>query len=210
MVIRRILTVNSIKFGIFYSKQFNSLLVSFFNKKVTFTQQINNITILKNNDEIIGANIFNVDPNLNLKSGFCSEDPKAVNYVSQALKNIYEVKQELQFVIGRIIECEAIEGTHLNICQVDIKSEVLQIICGASNARKKVVCVVATLNSWLPNGQQIVQSKIRDVGSFGMLCSYKELNIENDQQGIIELGNEYNNKIGESFWKEYYAKQDQV
>ncbi len=75
---------------------------------------------------------------------------------------------------------------------------------------KKVVCVVATLNSWLPNGQQIIQSKIRGVDSFGMLCSYKELNIENDQQGIIELGSEYNNKIGESFWKEYYAKQDQV
>ncbi|MCK8461983.1 hypothetical protein MZO39_02985 [Mycoplasma capricolum subsp. capricolum] len=202
--------MNNIKFGIFYSKQFNSLLVSFYNKKVTSTQQINNITILKNNDQIIGVNIFNVDQNLDLKSGFCSEDPKVVNYVIQNLKDIISINQEQQFLIGRIIDCEPIEGTHLNICQVDIKNEILQIICGASNVRKKMISVVATLNSWLPNGTQIVQSKIRGVDSFGMLCSYKELNIENDQQGIIDLGSEYNNKIGESFWKEYYAKQDQV
>ncbi|PTD31688.1 Phenylalanine-tRNA ligase [Mycoplasma leachii 06049] len=206
MVTRRILTVNNIKFGIFYSKQFNSLLVSFYNKKVTSIQQINNITILKNNDQIIGANIFNVDQNLDLKSIFCSEDPKVVNYVIQTLKDIILINQEQQFLIGRIIDCEPIEGTHLNICKVDIKDEILQIICGASNVRKKMISVVATLNSWLPNGTQIIQSKIRGVDSFGMLCSYKELNIENEQQGIIDLGSEYNNKIGESFWKEYYAK----
>ncbi|WP_258176911.1 YtpR family tRNA-binding protein [Mycoplasma leachii] len=198
--------MNNIKFGIFYSKQFNSLLVSFYNKKVTSIQQINNITILKNNDQIIGANIFNVDQNLDLKSIFCSEDPKVVNYVIQTLKDIILINQEQQFLIGRIIDCEPIEGTHLNICKVDIKDEILQIICGASNVRKKMISVVATLNSWLPNGTQIIQSKIRGVDSFGMLCSYKELNIENEQQGIIDLGSEYNNKIGESFWKEYYAK----
>ncbi|WP_041362258.1 hypothetical protein V2P44_01345 [Mycoplasma leachii] len=198
--------MNNIKFGIFYSKQFNSLLVSFYNKKVTSIQQINNITILKNNDQIIGANIFNVDQNLDLKSRFCSEDPKVVNYVIQTLKDIILINQEQQFLIGRIIDCEPIEGTHLNICKVDIKDEILQIICGASNVRKKMISVVATLNSWLPNGTQIIQSKIRGVDSFGMLCSYKELNIENEQQGIIDLGSEYNNKIGESFWKEYYAK----
>ncbi|ADR23804.1 tRNA binding domain protein [Mycoplasma leachii PG50] len=161
---------------------------------------------MKNNDQIIGANIFNVDQNLDLKSRFCSEDPKVVNYVIQTLKDIILINQEQQFLIGRIIDCEPIEGTHLNICKVDIKDEILQIICGASNVRKKMISVVATLNSWLPNGTQIIQSKIRGVDSFGMLCSYKELNIENEQQGIIDLGSEYNNKIGESFWKEYYAK----
>ncbi|MBY7704573.1 DUF2283 domain-containing protein [Vibrio harveyi] len=134
----------SLKFGVFYNKQFDTLLVSFSNEQVTTTERINNIVVLKKNDKIIGVNIFDVSKDITIKDSFCSEKQEVVEYVENILKDIHPVKQEKQFLIGKILSCQAIEGTHLHLCEVDIKQEVLQIVCGASNARKGLLVVVAT------------------------------------------------------------------
>ena len=81
--------------------------------------------------------------------------------------------------IGKVLECEDIEGTHLHRCQVEVKpGEVTQIVCGAPNvcAGKKVI--VANPGAVLPGNFKIKASKIRGVESNGMLCSLQELGLE--------------------------------
>ena len=80
--------------------------------------------------------------------------------------------------IGHVLECEAIPETHLHKCQVDLGTEVSQIVCGAPNVEKGVYAIVALPGAVLPGNFKIKASKIRGVESNGMLCSLQELGIE--------------------------------
>jgi phenylalanyl-tRNA synthetase beta chain len=89
---------------------------------------------------------------------------------------------------------------HLSVCQVDVGSEVLQIVCGAPNVRAGQYVIVALNGAILPGDFRIKKSKIRGVESNGMICSLMELGIEKkyldeeNQKGIfvfkepLELG----------------------
>ena len=96
--------------------------------------------------------------------------------------------------IGEIKECEMHpDSDHLHICKVDVGNEVLQIVCGAPNARVGIKVIVALVGAVLPDGT-IKKGKLRGVESFGMLCSVEELGLEHkflkpeDIEGIAELG----------------------
>ena len=96
-------------------------------------------------------------------------------------------------VIGKIIECvEHPDSDHLHVCKVDVGSNVLQIVCGAPNAREGIKVIVALDGAKLPGGE-IKKGKIRGVESNGMMCSIAELGIDNkfltaaDKEGIHEL-----------------------
>ena len=96
-------------------------------------------------------------------------------------------------VIGKIIECvEHPDSDHLHVCKVDVGSNVLQIVCGAPNAREGIKVIVALAGAKLPGGE-IKKGKIRGVESNGMMCSIAELGIDNkfltaaDKEGIHEL-----------------------
>jgi len=65
---------------------------------------------------------------------------------------------------------------------------IVQIVCGAANARAGIKVVLAKVGTLIPNGNfKIKESKIRGVNSSGMLCSYEELGLGRDSDGIIEL-----------------------
>ncbi len=82
-------------------------------------------------------------------------------------------------VIGKVIECtNHPESDHLHICKVDIKSEVLDIICGAPNVKKGIKVIVALNGAILPGGT-IKKTTILGHESNGMICSLAELGIEN-------------------------------
>lgn len=96
--------------------------------------------------------------------------------------------------IGKIIECEMHpDSDHLHICKVDVGNEILQIVCGAPNARVGIKVIVALVGAVLPDGT-IKKGKLRGVESYGMLCSVEELGLEHkflkpeDIEGIAELG----------------------
>ena len=98
--------------------------------------------------------------------------------------------------IGKIIECKDHPNSdHLHLCKVDIGSEVLNIVCGAPNAREGIKVIVAMVNAKLPGGV-IKKGKIRGEESCGMLCSIEELGLEHkflkpeDIEGIAELGDD--------------------
>jgi phenylalanyl-tRNA synthetase beta chain len=96
-------------------------------------------------------------------------------------------------VVGKIVEALPHPNAQkLQICQVDVgESSLRQIVCGARNARKDLFVAVALPGAVLPGDLNIKASKIRDVDSFGMLCSRAELGLpiktDLDGDGIWEL-----------------------
>ena len=99
-----------------------------------------------------------------------------------------------KLVIGKIIECkDHPDSDHLHLCKVDIGTETLDIVCGASNARKGIKVIVALDGAELPE-KTIKRGMIRGQESNGMMCSIAELGLENkflkpeDKEGIAELG----------------------
>jgi len=90
-------------------------------------------------------------------------------------------------VVAEILEAaKHPDADRLQVCKVKVGEEVLQIVCGASNARVGIKIPCALVGAELP-GIQIKQAKVRGVESFGMLCSAKELGIATEANGILEL-----------------------
>jgi len=91
------------------------------------------------------------------------------------------------FRAAKIIKAEKHPNSDkLSVCQVDNGKEILQIVCGAPNARTGIMVALAPIGSVIPlNGMEIKKTKIRDVESNGMLCSAYELKISNLDDGVI-------------------------
>ncbi|MBV8249624.1 MAG: phenylalanine--tRNA ligase subunit beta [Comamonas sp.] len=97
-------------------------------------------------------------------------------------------------VVGEIKEAvQHPDADRLRICQVDVGGpELLNIVCGAPNARVGIRIPCATVGAELPPGEdgkpfKIKIGKLRGVQSFGMLCSAKELGIDEDASGLLEF-----------------------
>lgn len=89
------------------------------------------------------------------------------------------------------------EADRLQICTVDAGTAgSLQIVCGAPNARVGIKVPLAMVGATLPGGMAIKAAKLRGVESFGMLCSAKELGVDSDASGLMELPSEA--PVGES------------
>ena len=95
-------------------------------------------------------------------------------------------------VIGEIIEAaKHPDADRLQLCKVNVGKEngiiqILQIVCGASNARVGIKVPCALVGAELP-GISIKQAKVRGVDSFGMLCSSKELGLSAEAEGLLVL-----------------------
>lgn len=90
-------------------------------------------------------------------------------------------------VIGEVIEAiKHPDADRLQVCKVNVGKEILQIVCGASNARVGLKVPCALVGAELP-GISIKQAKVRGVESFGMLCSAKELGLAAEANGLLEL-----------------------
>ncbi len=92
-------------------------------------------------------------------------------------------------VVAEIIAAEKHpEADRLQVCQVDAgQGASLQIVCGAPNARVGIKVPLAMIGAKLPGGISIKAARLRGVESSGMLCSAKELGIDADASGLLEL-----------------------
>jgi len=79
---------------------------------------------------------------------------------------------------------------HMFICQVDVGAEEpVQIVTGAQNVNEGDLVPAALHNSWLPGGVHITKGKLRGEKSNGMLCSFAELGLtQNDVPGAYADG----------------------
>lgn len=98
-------------------------------------------------------------------------------------------------VVGQILDVfDHPDSDHLHVCKVDVRSETLQIICGANNLEKKMKVIVAKEGCVLPEGE-IRRTVMRGVESQGMLVALMELGLEentkeNYAKGICRLPDE--------------------
>lgn len=76
----------------------------------------------------------------------------------------------------------------LRLCEVETRDGVVEVVCGAPNARTGMKAVFAPVGAVIPqSGETLKKSSIRGVASNGMLCSARELGTGDDHDGIIEL-----------------------
>jgi phenylalanyl-tRNA synthetase beta chain len=97
-------------------------------------------------------------------------------------------------VVGEIKAAEQHPNAdRLRVCQVDVaQGALLNIVCGAPNARVGIKVPCATVGAVLPPGDdgkpfEIKLGKLRGVESQGMLCSARELKLSEDHGGLLEL-----------------------
>lgn len=198
------------KFGIFYNQQFNVYMVALTpNVTATSVEKKDNVFVLKNQDQIIGFNIFPTKSHHQATTSFCSEIPSIVHYVEQKVRPFMKLEQKPQFLIAKILNIEPIANTHLSRCELDIGQEQpIQVVTGASNASANQYSVFATNGAWLPSSQVISEQTMHGYETKGMLCSANELHLKDSKfnpQGIINLPDNYYEHLGQSFWKVYYG-----
>ena len=94
-------------------------------------------------------------------------------------------------VVGKVVSIVRHENSdHMWVCQVDVgQEEPVQIVTGAQNVHEGDLVPAALHNSWLPGGVHITKGKLRGEKSNGMLCSFQELGLtENDLPGVFADG----------------------
>ena len=92
-------------------------------------------------------------------------------------------------VVGEVVECgQHPDADKLQVTKINVGGdELLDIVCGAPNCRQGIKVAVAKVGAVLPGNFKIKKAKLRGQPSFGMLCSFSELGISDDHDGILEL-----------------------
>ncbi|MGE4351892.1 MAG: phenylalanine--tRNA ligase subunit beta [Bdellovibrionales bacterium] len=93
------------------------------------------------------------------------------------------------FRVAQIVEAQKHpDADRLKLCKVNTGEKVIQIVCGAPNARAGLKTVLALPGDVIPStGQPLKLGKIRGQESQGMMCSAAELQLDTDATGIMEL-----------------------
>src|SRR5699024_5794735 len=102
-------------------------------------------------------------------------------------------------VVGKVVELEQHpDADRLRVAQVDVGRDALvQIVCGAPNVAVGIKVPTALVGAVLPGDFKIKDAKLRGVASSGMLCSAKELGINEDASGLMILDEDL--EIGADF-----------
>jgi phenylalanyl-tRNA synthetase beta chain len=93
------------------------------------------------------------------------------------------------FIVAHVVSAEKHPNADkLKLCMVDTGDDIVQVVCGAPNAKTGMKAVFARPGVVIPaSGEALKISTIRGVESRGMLCSQRELLLSDEHEGIIEL-----------------------
>ena len=96
------------------------------------------------------------------------------------------------FIVGHVLEAEKHPNADkLRLCRVDTGAATIQVVCGAPNARVGLKVILALPGTRIPhNGEVLKKGNVRGVESQGMMCSWRELRLGEDHDGIAELAAE--------------------
>jgi phenylalanyl-tRNA synthetase beta chain len=107
------------------------------------------------------------------------------------------------FTIARIVEAKKHPNADkLQVVQVEVAKgqPLMEVVCGALNARAGMVSVFAPLGTYIPGSKITLEKKpVRGVVSNGMMCSAAELELSNDSEGIFDLPAEWASRVGQSY-----------
>ena len=199
------------RYGVFYNyKTIGDVLLIIFDQRENPDEVIkqDDVVVIKRNKKIIGINIFNISKIMKIKAnGFIPLlDDKVLDVINHILENhnlpILEKQINSGFVVAKITNIEEHpDSDHLHVCNVDVgEDKELQIVCGAFNAKKDLICVCALPYAFMPSGKQIIPGKLLGIDSNGMLCSGRELSLDGyeNKRGLLELDDTY--KVGSDFF----------
>lgn len=103
---------------------------------------------------------------------------QSLTFAGLEVEGMERLAQGSNLVVGEVVErIPHPDSDHLNICKVDIGTEVLQIVCGAPNVAVGQKVIVALSGAVLPE-LTIQAGCIRGVESNGMICSLTELGVD--------------------------------
>ena len=107
------------------------------------------------------------------------------------------------FTIARVVEAKQHPNAdRLRVCQVEVAKgkPLLEVVCGAPNARVGMITVFAPLGTYIPGSHITLEKKpVRGVVSNGMLCSAAELQLPGESEGILDLDAGLADKVGERY-----------
>ncbi|MFP3014542.1 MAG: phenylalanine--tRNA ligase subunit beta [Arsenophonus sp.] len=126
-----------------------------------------------------------VDPKISSKALF-----DQMTMAGFEIDNVKHVASQFHGVIvGEIVECIKNPNTSsLWLTKINIGTEkLLNIVCSASNCRQGLKVAVAINNTILPDNLKVKATKMISDSSDGILCSYSELGISDNNANIVEL-----------------------
>ena len=107
------------------------------------------------------------------------------------------------FTVARIVEARKHPNADkLQVVQVEVGKgkPLLEVVCGAPNARAGMLSVFAPLGTYIPgSGITLEKKPVRGVVSNGMMCSAAELKLADDSTGILDLPADWSDKVGQRY-----------
>ena len=107
------------------------------------------------------------------------------------------------FRVARIVDAKRHPNADkLQVVQVEVEKgqPLLEVVCGAPNARAGMVSVFAPLGTYIPGSKITLEKKpVRGVVSNGMMCSAAELELAADSEGILDLPAEMADRVGQRY-----------
>ena len=153
--------------------------------QATHIETKDDICVIYNNDKVIGINVFNISEVVKFKNeGRIVLPSDTVIDIINARLEAFNIEKldyvtETGFKVGKILSVEEHpESTHLHCLKVDVKDQVLDIVCGAINVKEDMLVVVATIGTTMMDGTVIKPGKLLGEISNGMCCSPRELGIK--------------------------------
>ncbi|MGL5591578.1 MAG: YtpR family tRNA-binding protein [Mycoplasmoidaceae bacterium] len=188
---------------IFYNKNTmnDTMTINLVPENFTRIENVKQGTLLYNEDKFIGMNIFDVSKSIQIEEGYLYLNKKIADFVLNKFNIDLIEYHTKKFIVGEVLKTEQVENSNLKKCIVDIKTELLQIVCGAENVEQGKKVVVALTNTVMPNGKVIVPTRIMGIESTGMICSRKELWNFGENSGILILDDKY--EKGQEFIDHY-------
>ena len=126
-----------------------------------------------------------------LEGGFTVEDVvTTLNRIGHEVEGVENPAEKLAgFRVAKVLTADKHpQADKLQVLTVDTGEQVLQVVCGAPNARAGLVGVLGLPGAVVPaNGMELKVAAVRGIESNGMMCSTRELELGDDHDGIIEL-----------------------
>jgi phenylalanyl-tRNA synthetase beta chain len=124
-------------------------------------------------------------------SATLAEIVETLTRIGLEVEHVHDPAAQLKdFTIAQIVEAtQHPNADRLRVCKVSTGAgDLVQVVCGAPNARAGLKSVFSAPGTYIP-GKKITLGKgvIRGVESLGMMCSFEELELATESDGIIEL-----------------------
>jgi len=106
------------------------------------------------------------------------------------IEHVHDPAKTLEgFLTAEVLDAQPHpDADKLQVCTVSTGSEIVEVVCGAPNARKGLKGIFAPVGSYIPGiDLTLSKARIRGVESHGMLCSERELELSEEHDGIIDL-----------------------